>query len=88
MPLWASAICRLNTSPIPEPPRLVVKKGTNRLVVLARPGPSSRTRISTPFGRTLMLHKYAARCLARGIHRIADQVDEHLFELIAVALDG
>ena len=32
---------------MPEPPGLVVKKGTNRLVVLDRPGPSSVTPTST-----------------------------------------
>ena len=50
-PPWASAIWRLSTRPIPEPPRLVVKKGTNRLAVLGRPGPSSRTVISKVFAR-------------------------------------
>ena len=40
-PPWPSAICRLNTSPMPEPPGLVVKNGTKRLAVPERPGPSS-----------------------------------------------
>src|SRR5439155_6530287 len=31
---------------IPDPPGLVVKKGTNRLAVLESPGPSSSTRTS------------------------------------------
>ena len=46
-PAWPSAICRLSTSPMPDPPGLVVKKGTNRLAVPERPGPSSVTQIST-----------------------------------------
>jgi hypothetical protein len=41
VPPCASAICRLRTKPIPVPPGLVVKKGTNRLDVFERPGPSS-----------------------------------------------
>src|SRR6476660_8192065 len=45
-PPCASAICRLSTRPIPDPPGLVVKNGTNRLPVLERPGPSSSTLIS------------------------------------------
>src|SRR5205823_6266184 len=40
-PPWASAICLHWTRPIPEPPGLVVKTGTNRFVVLDNPGPSS-----------------------------------------------
>ena len=40
-PPCASAIWRQSTSPIPEPPGLVVKNGTNRLAVFDRPGPSS-----------------------------------------------
>src|SRR5262249_35468411 len=46
-PPCASAICRLSTRPMPEPPGFVVKNGTNRLVVLARPGPSSSIQTST-----------------------------------------
>ena len=42
-PPWASAICRARTRPMPLPWGLVVKKGTNRLAVLARPFPSSST---------------------------------------------
>ena len=38
-PPCPSAICRLKTSPIPEPPAFVVKKGTNRLPVFCNPGP-------------------------------------------------
>src|SRR6185437_12084729 len=37
LPPCASAIWRLRTSPIPEPPGLVVKKGTKRLAVSGRP---------------------------------------------------
>ena len=40
-PPCASAICRLNVSPIPEPPGFVVKNGTNRFVGFIIPGPSS-----------------------------------------------
>src|SRR4029077_6506745 len=46
-PPWASAICRLRTSPMPEPLGLVVKNGTNKLVGLGMPGPSSCTHTST-----------------------------------------
>src|SRR6185437_113995 len=47
LPPCASAIWRLRTSPIPEPPGLVVKKGTKRLAVSGRPNPSSRIDMST-----------------------------------------
>src|SRR5690242_2405564 len=42
-PPCASAICRLKTNPIPDPPGLVVKKGTNRFALFGSPGPSSVT---------------------------------------------
>src|SRR5665213_2494065 len=45
-PPCASAICRLRTNPIPDPPGLVVKNGTKRFVVSGRPYPSSRTETS------------------------------------------
>src|SRR5688572_9956795 len=47
VPRWASAIWRLSTRPMPEPPGLVVKKGTKRFLVSATPGPSSVITIST-----------------------------------------
>jgi len=40
-PPCASAICRLNGRPIPEPSGLVVKKGTKRFAGFITPGPSS-----------------------------------------------
>src|SRR5260370_27641689 len=40
-PWCASAICLDSASPIPDTSGLVVKNGTNRLAVLAIPGPSS-----------------------------------------------
>ena len=46
VPPWASAIWRLSTRPIPEPPGLVVKNGTKRLAGFEMPGPSSITRTS------------------------------------------
>src|SRR5258708_19686718 len=45
-PPCASAIFLQSTKPIPEPPGLVVKKGTNRLLVPDKPGPSSSTSTS------------------------------------------
>ena len=39
VPPCASAICRESTKPIPEPAALVVKNGTNRFAVLAKPAP-------------------------------------------------
>src|SRR6266508_6108009 len=50
LPPWASAICRLRTRPIPDPPGLVVKNGTNRLPVFDNPGPSSSTHSSIAGG--------------------------------------
>ena len=47
-PPCASAICRHSTRPMPEPPGLVVKNGTNRFDVFDRPGPSSSTQMSMP----------------------------------------
>src|SRR5579859_1493226 len=46
VPPCASAIWRLSTRPMPDPPGLVVKKGTNRLAVFEIPGPSSSTDTS------------------------------------------
>src|SRR5947208_677695 len=40
-PPCASEIWRLSASPMPDPPGLVVKKGTNRFVGFMIPGPSS-----------------------------------------------
>ena len=37
LPPWASAICRLSTSPMPEPPGLVVKNGTKRFARVREP---------------------------------------------------
>ena len=45
LPPCASAICRLRTSPMPEPPGLVVKNGTNRLPVFPSPGPRLRPTV-------------------------------------------
>lgn len=42
-PPWASTIGRANTRPMPEPPGLVVKNGTNRLSDPAAPRASSIT---------------------------------------------
>ncbi len=47
VPPCASAICRERARPIPEPPGLVVKNGTNKFVGFMIPSPSSRTKIST-----------------------------------------
>src|SRR5205085_5160383 len=47
VPPCASAIWRESTRPIPDPPGFVVKKGTKRFAVFARPKPSSSTQIST-----------------------------------------
>src|SRR5271167_2146308 len=46
VPPCASAIWRLRTRPIPEPPCFVVKKGTKRFAVFEIPGPSSSTETS------------------------------------------
>ena len=51
VPPCASATWRASTSPIPLPPGLVVKKGTNRLSGFATPGPlsfTSKTTLSLP----------------------------------------
>ena len=91
LPPCASAICRLSTSPIPEPPGLVVKNGTNRLPVFDSPGPSSSTHSSIVGG-----DDPGSRCqptrtpppVSRDrIDGVAQQVDQELLELIAVALD-
>src|SRR6185436_4804647 len=57
LPPCASAIWRLRTSPMPEPPGLVVKNGTKRLPVLDNPGPSSSTHNSIAGG-----YEPARRC--------------------------
>ena len=73
---------------MPEPPGLVVKNGTNRFAVFDSPGPSSRDP-DFQLGRG-----YApADCTPppvsqRRIRRVAEQIDQHLVELIGVALYG
>ena len=91
LPPCASAICRLSTRPIPEPPGLVVKNGTKRLPVFDEPGTlvldpqldGRRRRAGSP----LPADAHAAAGLADGIDGVANQVDEQLLELIGVALD-
>ena len=76
---------------MPEPPGLVVKKGTKRLAVFERPGPSSSTQISSRrsgAGKALPADADAAAGFAHGVDGVAQQVDEHLLELIAVPVDG
>ena len=74
---------------MPEPPGLVVKNGTNRFSVLARPGPSSSTQTSTtPSSATPSPTPHAAAGLERRVDGVAHQVDEQLVELIAVGLDA
>ena len=92
LPPCASAICRLSTRPMPEPPGLVVKNGTNRLPVFDSPGPfvldpqlhRRRRRARQP----LPADADAAAGLAHRVDGVANQVDQQLLELIAVALDG
>ena len=76
---------------MPEPPGLVVKNGTNRLPVFERPGPfvldpqlhGRRRRARQP----LPADPHAAAGLPHRIDGVAEQVDQQLLELIAVALD-
>ena len=87
-PPWPSAICRHRTRPMPDPPGLVVKKGTNRFDVLARPGPSSSTAISRFALRAPPAHgDGAAANFEAGVGGVAQQVDQQLFELIGVGVD-
>ena len=92
LPPWASAICRLRTRPMPEPPGLVVKNGTNRLPVFASPGPSSSTHSSTVAGDEpgdpLPADPHRPPPVSRDrVDGVANQVDQQLLELIGVALD-
>ena len=90
-PPCASAICRHRTRPMPDPPGLVVKNGTNRLRVLESPGPSSSTVSSKAGG--LGRHPRpadadAAGRLGRRVDRVLEQVDQQLLDLVGVGLDG
>ena len=86
VPPWPSAICRLSTRPMPEPPGLVVKNGTNRLPVFCSPGPSSSMRTSSPVVLQRPAQRDAAAGLERRVHGVAHDVDQQLFELIGVGL--
>ena len=75
---------------MPEPPGLVVKNGTNRLPVFDSPGPSSSTHSSIAAAtarQPLPADADAAAGLAHRVDGVAQQVDQQLLELIAVALD-
>ena len=88
-PPWPSAICRLSTKPMPEPPGLVVKNGTNRLAVLGQ----ARAFVRHPDLQHGAVAPPADRAPGRsggqrGVGGVAQQVDEHLLELIGVAVHG
>ena len=71
---------------MPEPPGLVVKNGTKRLVVFDSPGPSSSTQMSTPMARSAPADADAG-CAADFEARVGgvpNQVDEELLDLIGV----
>ena len=88
-PSCASAICRHSTRPMPDPPGLVVKNGTNRLVVFDKPGPSSSTQMSTPWRvRRQPTVTDAAADFETRVGGVANQVDEQLLDLIGVDGDG
>ena len=72
---------------MPVPLALVVKNGTNRFPGSGRPGPSSSTVTSTTPARGPPAHAHAAAGLQRRIHRVADEVDQELVELVAVGGD-
>ena len=84
VPPCASAICRLSTSPMPEPFALVVKKGTNRLPGSGRPGPSSSTTTSSSPPAHAPADLDTAAGLERRVGGVADQIDQELVELVAV----
>ena len=79
------------TRPIPEPPGLVVKNGTNRLPVSDSPGPHPPPTTPSSAGTIraggASRHHPAAR-FAHRVDGVANQVDEKLFELVAVSVNG
>ena len=83
-PPCASAICRQSTRPMPDPCGFVVKNGTKRFALFAKPGPSSSTiTASVPFCRCHRMRTRAAR-LERCVDGVAHEIDQQLIELIAV----
>ena len=86
VPECASAICRDSTSPIPVPPGLVVKNGTNRFAESGRPGPSSCTVSSNESSRVVHFTRTPPPVVARRVHGVREQVDQQLVELVAVGL--
>ena len=87
-PSWASAIWRQSTRPMPEPPGLVVKNGTNRLDVFESPGPSSSTQMSIAVGcDASQRSRWPAANFEARVGGVANQIDEQLFDLIAVDRD-
>jgi len=83
-----SAIWRLKTRPMPEPPGLVVKNGTKRLAVPARPGPSSVTQISTIAPSRRQPAATDPPVMSEASGRVAQEVDQGLLDLVRVALYG
>ena len=87
VPPWASATWRASTSPIPLPPGLVVKKGTNRLSGFATPGAVvlhlEDHAVVAPDGAQLD----GRRTRGRRLDRVADEIDERLLDLVGVAAE-
>ena len=84
VPPWPSAICRLRARPMPDPPGFVVKNGTNRLPVLCRPGPFILDAHDQHAVLRRPVRRDAATGFERSIGRVAQQIDQQLFELIGV----
>ena len=69
---------------MPDPPCLVVKNGTKRLAVPARPGAVVSDAELELVAGDGPGHVDAARRLQRGFGGVLDQVDQELIELVGV----
>src|SRR3990170_8321151 len=86
-PPWAVTICRTMTNPMPVPSFLVVIKGSKASTSRGMPTPVSLISRTTVFlGRARFdgdlptpRHRF---------HRVFEQVEQHLLDLVAVYLDG
>ena len=84
----ASAICRHSASPMPVPPGLVVKNGTNTSAPAVTPRPPIQDadfHVARVLDVPLHLRKPAG--FLRRIEGVANQVDEQLLELIGIGAD-
>ena len=73
---------------MPEPLGLVVKNGTNRLCVSARPGPVVRDLHLDLAALLAPADLDPAPGLLRRVDRVAHQVDQQLLQLIGITADG